>query len=347
MTSHSPMHRHRKGRMTALLTCLASQLAAATGTWQCEALWGGTQPSLSLHYAPILSKAGQWCGLTSADLWPTCRLQAPEVQGTQVDHPSSSGCRTSTDHRCLSRCHQRLGICACSPGVAPLGLDDWAVLFHVQEGRRSSCISWPSLQHLRWSSYTTRHQNWCPAAEPVAMPCHVGPHQLAVPPLKMTRLTPWRACPPWGWIGVASTGLIGPSPHDQTLHQSPHVRQRCGLHQRECFGLESNPDPHHHRSLPGHHLRLQHHPHEPLHTGLSSSTWEGSDLLLDSWLPLVAWDGANLIIGCSVRWYFGHGCVTELWSLVTHLILQNLQRWQEMECGPPPCYLGSVPHPTL
>ena len=88
------------------------------------------------------------------------------------------------------------------------------------------------------------HQNWCPAAEPAAGPCCVGPRRLAVPPLKMTCSTPWRACPPWGLMGATSTGLIGPSPHDQTLHQSPRVHRRCGLHRRGCFRLESGPDPH-------------------------------------------------------------------------------------------------------
>ena len=38
MTSHSPKHKHRRGRMRALLICLASQLVAAIGTCQCEAL---------------------------------------------------------------------------------------------------------------------------------------------------------------------------------------------------------------------------------------------------------------------------------------------------------------------
>ena len=38
MTSHSPQHKHRRGRTRALLTCLASQLAAAAGMWWCEAL---------------------------------------------------------------------------------------------------------------------------------------------------------------------------------------------------------------------------------------------------------------------------------------------------------------------
>ena len=80
--------------------------------------------------------------------------------------------------------------------------------------------------------------------------------------------TPWRVCPPWGWVGAASVGLVGPSPHDRTLHQSPCVHQRCGLHRREYFKLESGPGPHHHRSPSGHCLRLQHHPRRPQHIHL-------------------------------------------------------------------------------
>ena len=38
MTSHSPQHKHRRGRTRALLTCLASQLPATTGMRWCEAL---------------------------------------------------------------------------------------------------------------------------------------------------------------------------------------------------------------------------------------------------------------------------------------------------------------------
>ena len=36
---------------------------------------------------------------------------------------------------------------------------------------------------------------------------------MAVHPWKMTP-NPWRACPPWGWAGATSAGLVGPSPHD-------------------------------------------------------------------------------------------------------------------------------------
>ena len=108
----------------------------------------------------------------------------------------------------------------------------------------------------------------------------------------MTHPTPWRVFPPWGWVGTASAGLVGPSPRDWTLRQSPHARRRCGLHWRGCFRLESGPDPHRHWSPPGHHLRLQRHPREPPASsssrGASSSTWEGSVLLLDSWPLLVA-----------------------------------------------------------
>ena len=44
--------------------------------------------------------------------------------------------------------------------------------------------------------------------------------------------------------------------------------QRCGLHQRGYFRLESGPDPSCHRRPPGHHSRPQHHPHKPLHDHL-------------------------------------------------------------------------------
>ena len=103
---------------------------------------------------------------------------------------------------------------------------------------------------------------------PVAGPCHGGPHWLAALPQKMTHSTPWRVCPPLGWVGATSTRWSGSSPHYQTLHQSPHACQRCGLHQTVCFGLESGPDPCQHRKPPGHCSRPQHHPHEPPHTHL-------------------------------------------------------------------------------
>ena len=118
------------------------------------------------------------------------------------------------------------------------------------------------------SSCATRYQSLCPTAKPAARPCHGGPHWLAALPPKMTHPTPWRVCPPWGWVGATSAGLFGPSPCDWTLCQSPHACQRRGIHWRECFRLESGPNPHRHRSPPGHRLRLQRHPHEPLHTHL-------------------------------------------------------------------------------
>ena len=108
----------------------------------------------------------------------------------------------------------------------------------------------------------------CTAAEPVARPCHGGPCQLAALPQKMTYLTPWRVCPPWGWVGVASTGWIGSCPPYQTLRQSPHACQRRGLHQRGCFGLESGPDPRRHRRPPGHRSGPQHHPCKSPHPHL-------------------------------------------------------------------------------
>ena len=117
------------------------------------------------------------------------------------------------------------------------------------------------------SSCTTRHQSLCPNPRPTAGSCHRGPHQLAALPWKMTP-TPWRACPPCGWAGVASAGQVGPSPHDWTLHQSSRVCQRRDLCQIGCSRFESGPNPHHHRNLPGHCLGLQYHLCEPQHTHL-------------------------------------------------------------------------------
>ena len=52
---------------------------------------------------------------------------------------------------------------------------------------------------------------------------HRGPCKLAVLPQKMTRSTPWMACPPLGWVGTTPARQIGSSPPYQTLHQSPRV----------------------------------------------------------------------------------------------------------------------------
>ena len=125
----------------------------------------------------------------------------------------------------------------------------------------------------------------CPNTGPAAGPCHRRPHQLAVLPQKMT-LTPWRVCSPWGWAGAASAGLVGPSPHDRTLHQSPRACQRRGLHWREYFESESGPGPDRHWSPPGHHLKLQRHLREPPHIHLH----EGHPLLcgraqIHCWIP--------------------------------------------------------------
>ena len=57
-----------------------------------------------------------------------------------MGHLSSPGCRTSTDHRCLIGCCRRLGVHACSPRAAPLGLDDWVAPFHAWEGHKSWCL---------------------------------------------------------------------------------------------------------------------------------------------------------------------------------------------------------------
>ena len=79
-------------------------------------------------------------------------------------------------------------------------------------------------------------------------------------PQKMTCLTPWRACPPWGWVGAASPGWIGSSPPYWTLCQSPRACRRHGLHQRGCFRLESSPDPRHHQRPSGCHSGPLHRP---------------------------------------------------------------------------------------
>ena len=73
------------------------------------------------------------------------------------------------------------------------------------------------------TSYTAKHRNLCPAAEPIAGPCHGGPRRLAALPRKMTRSSPWRVCPPWGWVGATSARWIGSSPQCRTLHQSPRA----------------------------------------------------------------------------------------------------------------------------
>ena len=52
------------------------------------------------------------------------------------------------------------------------------------------------------------HRNLCPAAEPIAGPCHRGPCCLAALLQKMTHPSPWRVCPPWGWVFAASAGLL-------------------------------------------------------------------------------------------------------------------------------------------
>ena len=75
------------------------------------------------------------------------------------------------------------------------------------------------------------HQNLCPAAEPIAGPCHGGPRWLAALLWKITHPSPWRVCPPWDWVGAASARWIGSSPRCWTLCQSPHACRRCGLHQ--------------------------------------------------------------------------------------------------------------------
>ena len=51
----------------------------------------------------------------------------------------------------------------------------------------------------------------CPAAEPFAGPCCGVLCRLVALPQKMTCWSPWKACPPWGWFGAASTGWIGSS----------------------------------------------------------------------------------------------------------------------------------------
>ena len=154
--------------------------------------------------------------------------------------------------------------------VAPPGLGDLVARSRAQEGHRSWCLWQPSQECLFAIFLHHQASKFVSKCRPAAGPCRRGPHQLAVLPRKMTP-TPWRACPPWGWAGTTSTRLVGPSPHDQTLRQSPRVRQRCGLHWREYFKLESGPGPHHHQSPSGHRLRLQRHPHKPpciyLHKG--------------------------------------------------------------------------------
>ena len=75
-----------------------------------------TRLSQNLHYAPKSSKAGLWHGLTSAGLRSACGSWAIEGQGTLVDHPSSPGCRISTDHKCPIRRPQILGSHTCTPG---------------------------------------------------------------------------------------------------------------------------------------------------------------------------------------------------------------------------------------
>ena len=175
-----------------------------------------TRPSPNPRYAPKSSKAGLWRRLTSADLRPAHRSWAPEVWGTQVDHPSSPVCRTGTDHKCPIGCPQILGSHACTPRAAPPDLGDLVAPSHARKGRRSWCLWQPSPEGLLRSSCATRHQSLCPNAGPTARPCHVGPHRLAALPQKMTPQTPWKMSPPWGWAGATSATLVGSSSHDQT-----------------------------------------------------------------------------------------------------------------------------------
>ena len=95
--------------------------------------------------------------------------------------------------------------------------------------------------------------------------------------------------------------------------------------------------------LPGHHSGPLHpcqpsHPY--LHQGCPPPHWR-------VWIHCLfpghhQWPGTgqSVIASCSVRQYFWHGYMIDLWSLVPHLILWSCQRQLGMGDGPLPHFVG-------